>query len=925
MLQSIAHPPGDDSDPGETLFLDVARRAIRNQARSTWLDNDQGRSFTVDDERSKVKAALDRLAATERAALVLSHFSGLPANRIQPALAVESRHDLRVMAERAAAQVANAGGRSPDAQIIDLLNRLLIDAPADDIWPHLDAPIRSAWAARKRRERGITLGVAASLLLIVVAGIVWLTGFRPWQGGGNPVSVATAPTSQATPNTTPTRAEPSAAFAAVPSLAPVTGPDGSVPEVADVQFLRIIEQGGDGRSELHFYSPPFNSANPLLAAGGQVLVSPDGQSIISERGLPDQPGLSVLAGFQFGGDDAWETRLAAPRALEIGNDVVYVLNTREDGLFQIQSLDLVSGSVTTSWPLAGTDARPSTLRSIRLILSPDGARLTVLAEQTGAEAERWIRSVTGYDPGTGEVTGQFQQEIDRPGEDGIRDFSVNGARKLAGQNVLYSAVPDAATLQVRLQFLDLDTGELSSLAVPMTARSVPLADQRGENEVHLVPSNTGAMLYVIQSRLRQVAVIDLRARNVIGVFPMTASEAEQAILESSLNRVSFMEVLLSPDGTWLYLAVNRERNQAINGYPSQSPIWVFNTTTWQVADRWMVGGLPRRMTMSGNGARIYVRSARADGSVHLTSFDTATGDTIDVWPVLPSPEWADIQRIVALPQIYHDQHGFRPRAANTSPRDNPIVAVLPGVKIDAVGALTGTETVITARVVDPIAGTPATESNTLRFDPEATVAIELSNGSQQAILVPSVVEPGRYEGRTRLNFPGTWDAKITIINRDGTTWTVYQPGAVDVDQGLGIEGGDGYRFIVRPANPVNRRTITLRVWLVEGQSGERLADDSAVADQIQTATIRLTHPEGGVVEETLERLDNDSFLAWVRFASAGNWSAEINLTLDNGDQITVGAGEIEIRDLTEAYRRTTSTTPVTGGATKGLPATEPSQ
>jgi hypothetical protein len=323
------------------------------------------------------------------------------------------------------------------------------------------------------------------------------------------------------------------------------------------------------------------------------------------------------------------------------------------------------------------------------------------------------------------------------------------------------------------------------------------------------------------------------------------------------------------------------------------------------------------MTMSGDGRQLVVRSERTDGEVLFTVLDTASGDVLHVWHEIPAPEWSDLQRLSAVQHIFHAQYGYRPVVGGIIPQDNRIVSILPAVRIEAGAALAGAETLVTARVVHPVTGAPAAGDGTLRFDPEAALAIELSSADGRVVLIPSRVEPGVYQGWARLDPAGAWDADVTIINRDGTTWSAALPSAIKVSAGLVATDGNDYGFSIRPANPVSRRTITLRVWIVDLDSGRRLPDETEFIDGVPgDVLVTLVHPDGERVEAPLEPLDHASFLGWARFSLHGEWTAEVSFERAGGQLVTLDAGVIEIRDLTAAYQRAGSTS---GGARMGNP------
>ena len=904
LLDLLRDPPEHLDQPGRELALELAKRYLRDPARSTWLDRSDSEHYSVDDERSRTKAALDRLSPDQRATLVLAQLAGIPERTTQRELGLESRRAETSTHAPARERVALAAGRSADAPVVDLFNVVLIEAPHADLWSELEAPLKRAWSARRRTERLLTAGALAAVLLVLGGVTVWLTGFRPGGGAEEPavsaVSEEWPPIDEQIP--TPTIAR--ASFAAAPTIAL---PSSSDVIIEDLHLLRAFEQAGEGRSSLALYDPATNISTPLLNASGLPRISPDGRWIISATGLPDQPDMSLLAGGSLDGETTWEIEVATPRALALGTERIYAMVSQAEGAYAIQVLDLTSGGRVAEWPIEQPELQSSTLRAAMLVLAPGADRLTLLTihrdSAQEAPTDRWLRELTVYRTDTGEVTEALEMTGAGPSES--TGFDPREARLVPGENAVYRLAQDEATSQVHLEFVDLDTGAVSELVLPLQARSELVAARRGETELHLVPSNTGAVLYVIQSRQRQVAVVDMRSRSLIGAFPLTAGDSDRGLFASNLNHVAYAEALLAPDGARLYLVINRERNLALNSYPSQSPVWVLDTTTWEVTGRGMVDGMPRQMTMSGDGAHIYVRSISAGGSVLLTTLATATGESLNVRDDIAKPEWSDALRIDSVAQLYHEHYGIRPRTGPLAPADNPVLEVLPGVSVEAEGAIAGVEALVTTRIVHPVTGELATTDRTLRFDPNATLAIELSNGAERAIFVPASIEPGVYQGRVRMNASGNWSARVTVINRDGTTWTVEQPAAIEVAEGLVAADGGAYRFLVRPANPVNRRTITVRVWMVESQSGERLPEEIEFLDEItDDARIILTHPSGERIDEPLVRLDHASFLGWVRFGAAGEWSAEIVVQLGStGNRVAISAGTLAINDLTEPYQR----------------------
>jgi DNA-directed RNA polymerase specialized sigma24 family protein len=913
LLDAFRRPPDEEADLRQHLLIEVARRSMERPGRSTWLRRDSESNYAVDDERDRVRAALDRLEPAERAMLVLNRYAGLPEQASLPLLNANI-YEQRAMTARAASRVAIAAGRSSDGPVADLLARLLVDAPASDLWPEVSGSLRMIWATRRRRRRLLLATALSPLLIVLVAGLLWLAGRDAGDGESASGALLTPPSPTATPSA---EAEPRAQFAAAATPSPAPREAVSVP---DLQLIRAIEQGGTGRSSLHAYDPATNDTRLLLNAGGLVNISPDGRWLVSRSTLSESPGTTVLAAMPLdGGGKSWEVTLPSVRSLAIDARTIYALvpSTSNEARFRVEVVELASGTIRGGWEAATPDEQPDTVWGTQLYAPLDGERLYLLTEHFDDSGQTWIGVMNVYRPEDGELIDSFVHELPGSGGQIARGFSPSGALPTPGGGALYSVVPDENWSKLRVQFLDLESGRLSTMPLPLTARSTSVSDSRGDAEIHLVPSNTGELLYVIQSRFRQVAVVDLLGRSMIGIFPLSSGAFDRSSFESNLNRVSYLETLLSPDGRLLYLASSWERNQAVFGYPARSPVWIIDTTSWEVVARMMVDGLPRSMTLSGDGSQLVVRSERTDGEILFTVLDTAGGEVLHVRQEIPVPEWADLQRLSAVQHIFQAQYGYRPVVDGVIPQDNRIVSILPAVRIEAGDAMAGADTLVTARVVHPVSGAPAIDDHTLRFDPEAALVIELTRDDRQVILIPSKIEPGVYQGLARLDLAGTWNAHVTIINRDGTTWSAALPAAVKVAEGLLATDGNEYGFEIRPANPVSRRTITLRVWMINAETGRRLPGEVEIADGVPgRVQLVLTHSEGERIEVPLDPLDHASFLGWARFSLPGEWTAEVSFEREDGRRVTVEAGVIEIHDLTEPYQRAG---PPSGGARMGNP------
>lgn len=154
-------------------------------------------------------------------------------------------------------------------------------------------------------------------------------------------------------------------------------------------------------------------------------------------------------------------------------------------------------------------------------------------------------------------------------------------------------------------------------------------------------TSAGAVLAVLATALLAVALRTER--------PVHAGEADQS------NYASPLEVLLSPDGSRLYVLCQQSKE-----------VRVLDAASYAVIKNITVGGVPRGFSLSPDGARLYVTNSWDDT---LSVIDTRALTVTATWPVGAEPS-----------SVVEDQAGTRLFVANRISNDVSVLNAQTGAE-----------------------------------------------------------------------------------------------------------------------------------------------------------------------------------------------------------------------------------------------------
>ena len=137
----------------------------------------------VDDERTRLREAVELLSRPMRTALVLRDLGGLNERDIAAITGIELEELDDVLAW-SRARLREAAGRFSGQPPARLLASLAVDAPQRDLWPELAPVIEERESIHKRRNRRLLAGALAFLLAFALGSIIWFLGDVPFVGGG---------------------------------------------------------------------------------------------------------------------------------------------------------------------------------------------------------------------------------------------------------------------------------------------------------------------------------------------------------------------------------------------------------------------------------------------------------------------------------------------------------------------------------------------------------------------------------------------------------------------------------------------------------------------------------------------------------------------------------------------------------------------
>lgn len=430
-----------------------------------------------------------------------------------------------------------------------------------------------------------------------------------------------------------------------------------------------LSPGASPISKVSAYLPGAKKPRAVLKHAGDPTISPDGQRLIFEQTerVKNESRSSVVALDVGSLKRLWATRIKPsmpstklnysnePQWTQtaVTSDRVYVATQAgsADLPVTIIALDRSSGKEVKRWTV-GLEGKA--LVEARLIASPDGKKLYMVAATQSANGNPWL--YFRFDLPGGKL--ERRHELSAPGP--ANTYPLPGFLHDAGVTpdgeTLYSfyATGNASTPVIR--FLDLKSGKYTP------SLKLPLQYAQGRTV-----SSDGRLLYVLDSTSAKLAVVDLNNRRLKKVVKLdisaVSSRAEQLlgkldsffIQPAAAKTLASTSMQLSPNGRRLY-AIGVEGG-AFGGARSGG-VWVIDTSTWRVTNRWLAGSVsPTKLVLSGDGKRLYVQGISSSGTNKgfLRMINTKTGARISAMKTTPYTE------IFSPQSLYREAYGKSPR------------------------------------------------------------------------------------------------------------------------------------------------------------------------------------------------------------------------------------------------------------------------
>lgn len=566
----------------------------------------------------------------------------------------------------------------------------------------------------------------------------------------------------------------------------------------------------------------------------------------------------------------------------------------------ITVLDRSTGAEVARWALDTEGRWPD---YARLLASPEGRSLVVLAttwdalpSDQDADGERGPTLYARLRLPEGAVEARAVVESE-PGAVPLWD-----GRSTPDGRWLYGVVNPGGS-ETLVNFFDLAHGELGpSLDLGFSGTGGFLLSE------HAV-SPDGRRLYVFAPTTGELVMVDLQRQRIegqvaieTGVEPAGDSRLDHflaalrgLLVQEAAAKFSFADggMQLSPDGSRLYaIGFQGEGYQAtVNG------IWVIDTASWRIVDRWLPDTSPGGIFLSQDGRYLYAPRWRTNSSqIELGVLDTATGVGVFTMPI-QTPD------VTTLAELYRQTFGRAPASGTllrSAPADARPIAALTA-SADPASVFAGHPTTIEARFVDPVTSRLLRQSQgDVRYDPPDRVVAALAyRGSDNPVTVE--LEPAgyaRYRGQIVLAKPGPWTLTVVAERDDSFNSRAYRAAAVTVLPTF--DGTDGRAYLLRittdPERPVAHQRVAFRLAFVDAEAGRPLPNEVTIVDGLPagiSATFYLG-VDGGATTGRFEQVGHGIYEGEVQFWEAGTWSIEVGMRRAADSLVPVMVGAIEV-------------------------------
>lgn len=880
--------------------------------------------YGVDNRRTLLLAALGRLNDRERAGLVLGDLSGLDSTTLNTLL--ERRNEpLAAPMETARQRVRQSVDIPAGEPLRSALVEATFDAPKINLWPRLEEPLTDIQRRRRKQSQLITYGVVGAVLLVLVASVALLFGDVLLNGseaegstsGGEASEEATALPPEPTP------------YLAPPVFAPASTPEpsSSLPaaNVPGWFLLETIQNEFDSPDgfyrHIERYDPEQNQirnlfVNQIQLANGSsgVQFSPDGYQMVLFRQEPSEAETRYFID-SFATDSVgrqWETELLTVA----GNPGADSDFTNVPRLVSAITDDRVYAAVLT------TDTRPTL--TVHALFNrngrPRGLLEIELPEQT-ADTRVFQGNIFLYAPPDNEHVYLFLESFGDPGkgrqlqlftidrldmtivnEQGInanpeQEFWFWGARPTMDGDALYGLQQDRGGSEMRVQFLEFETGERTIIDLPFVSPG-----QYENVTTASVLSHDGQRMYVIDQQGASVAVINLAERRLERAFPLDRGDFASQFEGGGDQYLFGYTATLSADGSEIYIATT-EQNASPGDDLWQSGVWVIDATIWRISDFIPIEGFIDGIHLAPAEGAIYVQ-ARATPS----ATEQAT-ELIEILPANAQPVIRQFQvpttdstyhQLRSPADIYRSQYSRSPAIDGARLTDSETFSTLPRLEVTTGPPVVaaGQQAMVEVRVLDPASGDLLTaEQQNVRFKQAAgvTAVIDSPNGDRQ-FLVLGQVEPGVYRGGVTVQTEGRWTVDVAVSDAGGQSWVAPQVSQIDVAPTFTGSDGRAYLFELstEPEPPAANQDVTVRLRLIDAQTGEPMPETVTLSELPERIDARFTQGQESFQTVILCQVANGVYEGINRFWSPGPHTATILIQPDGQTQMTIPANTIEV-------------------------------
>jgi hypothetical protein len=705
-----------------------------------------------------------------------------------------------------------------------------------------------------------------------------------------------------------------AATVAISALGrPSFGAAGAAPSVPDT--LLLVRQATAApflptRNEVLLLEPQSGAFRPVLEGAQEPVVAPDGRALFFVQHLEvgDQVRTAVVALASETLAPLWSADVAArstteatekPYALWVRltatDDRVYVASHvwQSPDSLTVVALDRATGHERARWSV---DLGEAGANSFGLFAAPDGSRLHLLvpSPKTSPTELLYFRFRL--------PAGQEEARAAPVKGSTASSFAWSGRPTADGRALFYVASSDSGR-RLAVEFLDLVTGAVQGVDLPFQSKdSIP-------NEAGL--SHDGRRLYVLAPTLGELAVVDLAERRLEQTLlvdtgagaaadaPLLArawASVQGLFVREALAKVYFQgAVQASPDDRRLYAvgAAGRGDEARPDG------VWVIETGTWRVTDRWLPGFAPATLLLSADGRYLYAQQAPwgqgADVGV-VRVLDTMTGAPVFASESLPAA------RLVSLAELYRTAYGKSPAAvpAGVGLPIQPIASMEVAVGPNTV--VGGDAVAVELRFADPASGrTVEARQAGVRYEPPARVTATLLQRHARGEDRTVALDPagyGVYHGTVVLPSPaswsdGSWSARVIAEWPDGLRRRAALEDAVVVQPSFA--GTDGRRYILQvttdPTRPVVDQLAAVRAAFVDADTRAPLPAGVTLADAMPDA-VEAAFFGDGVTTEDLRPAGHGVYEGNVRVWSSGAWRVWASLHRAGVPSVSLAVGSL---------------------------------